>query len=47
MSKERKPEPFQKPAKELWDKYSLQSLAPKKFIQVVNRIIRGELRLVK
>jgi hypothetical protein len=47
MSRQIKSEPFRKPDKELWNKYSLQGLNLQKFIQVVNRIIKGELRLLK
>ena len=47
MSKEGKSVPFRKPAKELWNKYSLQGLSLQKFVQVVNRIIKGEFRLLK
>jgi hypothetical protein len=47
MCKEGKSDEYRKPAKESWHKYSLQGLSLQKFVQVVNKIIRGELRLLK
>jgi hypothetical protein len=47
MSRQEKSEEFRKPAKELWNKYSLQNLSLKNFIQVANKIMRGEFRLLK
>lgn len=47
MPRKKKPKPFKKPAKELWHKFSLQKLTPQKFIEIVNKIINGELRLHK
>jgi hypothetical protein len=38
---------FKKPVKELWHKFSLQGLTPQKFIEIVNKIINGELKLHK
>ena len=38
----RKPEPVKK----LWVSYHLQSLSPKRFVTVVNKIIQGEHMLV-
>jgi len=47
MSKDGKSDEYRKPAKDLWNRYSLQGLTLKKFIQVANKIIRGEFRLLK
>ena len=47
MYKEDNKDDYRKPAKDLWHRYSLQGLTLKKFIQVANKIIRGEFRLLK
>lgn len=47
MPKKKKSQKFNKPVKELWHKLSLQGLSPQKFIEIVNKIINGELRLHK
>jgi len=47
MRKRKESELFTKPVKELWHKLSLQGLTPKRFVEIVNKIINGELRLHK
>jgi hypothetical protein len=47
MQREGRKEEYRRPDKELWNKYSLQSLFAKRFIEVTNKILKGEYRLLK
>ena len=47
MAKEGKRGDYRKPAKEYWNRYSLQGLTLKKFVIVANKILKGEQRLLK
>jgi hypothetical protein len=47
MIKQGKPDEYRKPAKEFWNKHSLQGLSLKKFIEVANKLLKGEYKFLK
>ena len=47
MYKTARPEEFHRPPKVMWNRLSLQCLTFKKFVEVTNKILRGEYRLLK